>query len=73
LFSFDKLFIQSCPIFQFQEKGVPEETIDASVSSPLQSGPSGPVIKKESFITKTVEKVKDSTTVWPFELIHPFA
>ncbi|KAM0899071.1 hypothetical protein ACQ4PT_021513 [Festuca glaucescens] len=48
---------------EFQEKAVPDETIDAFVSSPLLSGPSGPVIKKESFITKTVEKVKDSTTI----------
>ncbi|CAM0911544.1 unnamed protein product [Alopecurus aequalis] len=48
---------------EFQEKGVLDEIIDASVSPPLLSGPSGPVIKKESFITKTVEKVKDSTTV----------
>ncbi|CAM0911545.1 unnamed protein product [Alopecurus aequalis] len=48
---------------EFQEKGVLDEIIDASVSPPLLSGPSGPVIKKESFITKTVEKVKDSTTI----------
>ncbi|KAM0852821.1 hypothetical protein ACQ4PT_051489 [Festuca glaucescens] len=46
-----------------EEKGVPDETIDAFVSSPLLSEPSGPVIKEESFITKTVEKVKDSTTI----------
>ncbi|CAM0911542.1 unnamed protein product [Alopecurus aequalis] len=42
---------------EFQEKGVLDEIIDASVSPPLLSGPSGPVIKKESFITKTVEKI----------------
>lgn len=51
------------PKIEFQEKGVRDEIIDASVSSPLLSGPSGPLIKKESFITKTVEKVKDSTTI----------
>uniref|UniRef100_A0ACD6AGV7 Uncharacterized protein n=1 Tax=Avena sativa TaxID=4498 RepID=A0ACD6AGV7_AVESA len=46
-----------------EEKGVPGEIVDVSASSPLLSGPSGPVMKKESFITKTVEKVKDSTTI----------
>uniref|UniRef100_A0ACD5Y7Q7 Uncharacterized protein n=1 Tax=Avena sativa TaxID=4498 RepID=A0ACD5Y7Q7_AVESA len=48
---------------EFQEKGVPDEIIDVSASPPLPSGPSGPVMKKESFITKTVEKVKDSTMI----------
>ena len=49
--------------FQFQETEVPDETMSPSESATPLSGPSGSVIKKENVITKSVEKVKESTTV----------
>ncbi|VAI75502.1 unnamed protein product [Triticum turgidum subsp. durum] len=48
---------------EFQETEVPDETMSPSESAPPLSGPSGSVIKKENVITKSVEKVKESTTV----------
>ncbi|VAI87163.1 unnamed protein product [Triticum turgidum subsp. durum] len=48
---------------EFQETEVPDETMSPSESAPPLSGPSGSVIKKENVITKSVEKVKESTTI----------
>nr|CAB3481210.1 unnamed protein product [Digitaria exilis] len=51
---------ESSPVFQ--EMGVTDETTEAS---PVASVPSGQASKKENVITKSVEKVKETTTVWP--------
>ncbi|KAM3190426.1 hypothetical protein ACQJBY_068513 [Aegilops geniculata] len=48
---------------EFQETEVPDETMSPSESATPLSGPSGSVIKKENVITKSVEKVKESTTI----------
>ncbi|XP_010235233.1 uncharacterized protein LOC100844293 isoform X3 [Brachypodium distachyon] len=40
-----------------------QETTNGSVPSPLLSVPSGPASKKDNVITKSVEKVKESTTI----------
>ncbi|KAM3210775.1 hypothetical protein ACQJBY_064614 [Aegilops geniculata] len=48
---------------EFQEMEVPDETMSPSESATPLSGPSGSVIKKENVITKSVEKVKESTTI----------
>jgi len=47
---------------EFQETGVPDETLSPSSAS-LLSGPSDSVIKKENVITKSVKKVQESTTI----------
>lgn len=59
-FFLNELSIQSSPVFQ--EMGVTDETTEAS---PVASVPSGQTSKKENVITKSVEKVKETTTVWP--------
>uniref|UniRef100_A0A453RVB2 Uncharacterized protein n=1 Tax=Aegilops tauschii subsp. strangulata TaxID=200361 RepID=A0A453RVB2_AEGTS len=46
-----------------EETEVPDETMSPSESATPLSGPSGSVIKKENVITKSVEKVKESTTI----------
>ena len=39
--------------------------------SPVASVPSGEASKKENVITKSVEKVKETTMVWPPKLKIP--
>ena len=65
-FSFGKNYVQSSPVFQ--EMGVADGT---TAPSPVASVPSGEASKKENVITKSVEKVKETTTVWPSKLKIP--
>jgi hypothetical protein len=57
-FFFKELSFQSSPVFQ--EMVVADET---TAPSPGSSVPSGQATKKENVITKSVEKVKETTTV----------
>jgi len=52
----------------FQEMGVADGT---TAPSPVASVPSGEARKKENVITKSVEKVKETTAVWSYKLMIP--
>jgi hypothetical protein len=65
-FFLKELSVQSSPVFQ--EMGVADGT---TAPSPVASVPSGEASKKENVITKSVEKVKETTTVWPSKLKIP--
>uniref|UniRef100_J3MTW8 Uncharacterized protein n=1 Tax=Oryza brachyantha TaxID=4533 RepID=J3MTW8_ORYBR len=62
LIELEKRVQKSADNAQMEETYVANETLDSSVSSPPVSVPSGPASKKENVITKSVEKVKETTT-----------
>ena len=57
------MYVQSSPVFQ--EMGVADGT---NTSSLVASVTSGEASKKENVITKSVEKVKETTAVWSYKL-----
>ena len=63
LIELEKRVQKSADNAQKEETYVANETLDSSVSSSPVSMPSGPASKKENVITKSVEKVKETTTV----------
>ncbi|XP_052165090.1 uncharacterized protein LOC127782063 isoform X2 [Oryza glaberrima] len=62
LIELEKRVQKSADNAQKEETYVANETLDSSVSSSPVSMPSGPASKKENVITKSVEKVKETTT-----------
>ena len=60
------MYDQSSPIFQ--EIGVADGT---TPPSPVASVPSSEASRKENVITKSVEKVKETTAVWSYKLKIP--